>query len=78
VCSRWFGMSSTLARLRDVLNRPPEHSVLGKDCWSNITVAQGSSIAEASYAQGATPSEIAALAAQFPPSSFWWMIERDY
>jgi hypothetical protein len=77
VATRWLGGRGTVNKLHDVVSRPPGYSEVGYACWGQITAAEAVSVAEASYADGATPEEVAALSRTFPPDLFWWMIMHD-
>jgi hypothetical protein len=78
VCSRWLGMSATLEKARSVLGRPPTHSGVGTDCWSDVAPTEAILIAEASYEHGATPQEVTEYSKRFPSPHYWWLLERDY
>ena len=78
VCARWLGMSGTLERAHAVLMRAPACSTVGFECWADLTPAETEAIAEARYADGASPDEVRALAARFAAPTYWWMLERTY
>jgi hypothetical protein len=78
VRARWLGMRGTLERLHEVLARPATTSGQGWDCWTDLSTKEVLRIAEASYADGASPAEIDELARTFPTPPHWWMILRDY
>jgi hypothetical protein len=78
VLERWLGGYATLERLHQVLERPPDHSQLGLDRWIPVKPSEVRSVADASYADGATPDQIDALTLAYPVDGHFWELERDY
>jgi hypothetical protein len=78
VADRWLGMRGTVAKLKQLMQRLPDHAERGYECWGRVTAHEAALIAEASYADGATPTDIAELARAFPDGEFWWMFTHDY
>jgi hypothetical protein len=78
VRARWLGMGGTVDKARSVLGRPPTHSTVGTECWSDVAPSEAILIAEASYVKGATPEELGEYSTRFPSPPYWWLLERDY
>lgn len=77
VCNRWMGMSAVRERARVLLGTPAVAAV-GYECWAQVTAPTARLLADTHYAGGVTPADVDALAASFPPSECWWMVEHDF
>lgn len=78
VASCWIGMSLTMARAREVLQRDPDYCEQGLESWGRLSAEQASAIAEAHYADGASPDHIGQLARAYSPGEYWWILEHDF
>jgi hypothetical protein len=78
VSSRWIGGSSVRDRVREVLQRPPDHQAPGFLAWGHVTVAELAAITDAHYDKGLAPSDVDRLAQELPADRFWWAIWIDH
>jgi hypothetical protein len=78
VSSRWIGGNSVRDRVREVLQRPPDHEASGFLAWGHVTVAELTAITDAHHYEGLTPSDVDRLALEFPADRFWWAIWIDH
>ena len=77
VVDRWIGGNGVRDRAFKVLRRPPDLKEDGLRSWS-VSPAEALAISEAHYGDGATPDDVAALAAAFPADCHWWSILDCY
>ncbi len=77
VCERWLGGCSTMERAEEILGRPPRQAMIGLESWSGFAPDDVRRIAEASYLEGGTPSEIAILSELFPAPRYVWTLVVD-
>ena len=78
VSERWLGMSGTVAAVRARLGRLADVQSIGFESWGGVAETDAVVVAAARYADGATPDEVAALAARFPTRRFWWMFNHGF
>ena len=78
VVSAWVGMGGARDRLRQVLQRAPDFSRGGWECWGSISGSEALAIAEQHYASGATPDDVQRWITQYPTTRYWWIFDHDY
>ena len=78
VVSSWVSLGRTRDRLREVLQRPPDFSNAGWECWGSIDASEALSIAEEHYGGGATPDDVRLWGALYPTARYWWIFDHDY
>lgn len=78
VARHWIGGNGTVERLREVLDRPPDHAGLGFESWGEVKPDQALAINEARYADGPDPQTIRDWARRYPFAEYMWCLTRDY
>ena len=64
--------------MRGVLGRAPDFAQTGRECWGRVSIEEATAIIETAYANGASSEELAHWLVQFPPETFWWIVEHDF
>ena len=68
-----------IPQTRAILQVAPAFSKLGIECWTNVSPADlENAVAQAGYADGATPADVTALEKRFPVDDYVWILIRDY